>query len=717
MARAYRNPSNAYHDSVSVKDGFLRAFDGWIRVDPQSPNWWWNQIGSQLSLGPALLIMKDLLSPAQIAGGDVIMARSWAVHGSMTGENLVWVSKITIWRACIVDTESLITDAVNAVTGEIRITTQPSDGVQQDWSFHQHGPQLYSGGYGMGFASDGSDVAQLCRETQFAFPADKLDILTHYILDGQQWMVRGTTMDHSVCGREITRPNSPNKKSTFVTICKNMQLATSARTAEYAAFSNRINTWPASLSSALSGNYHSWCSDYMAHHRTGYMVSVKMSSKRTRGAELVNSEGLKSYYLGDGVTFFYRSGNEYYNIFPAWDWTRLPGVTCQHAAAPPAMPSNYTGATDFAGGVSDGVYGATGFDYSRNTVTGRKALFFFDREVVALGAGIKSTGVLPVFTSVNQCLQHGAVTVSAGAGQSALGAGAHAMSNLLWAHHDSIGYIPLTSGASITVRNDTQSGAWSSINATGSTTPVTDTVFSIWIDHGVAPTNASYAYAVVPGVNVTGIDAYVKSAKRCRLVTNTTTCQSVRDDSLGVCGLVFYAPDTVGITDSVTVSTDRACMAMIRETADSVVIAVANPLNTACTLHVALSIAMLGTGVTWDAQSGRSTATFIQPGGLDAGRSVVKRFARANVGVKRNPPARGRRSMLRPTQSGLRFVPGADARDALLRVYSPSGRVLASRQVNGDPISIDLRTISAGVVFVEMRESDSKETMEFSRMR
>jgi chondroitin AC lyase len=140
----------------------------------------------------------------------------------MTGENLVWVSKITIWRGCIMDTTFLIANAVSAITAGILITSQPSDGVQQDWSFHQHGPQIYSGGYGMGFSGDGSDEAQLCRGTQFAFSVDKLDLMTHYILDGQQRMVRGTTMDHSVCGREITRPNSPDKKSSFITICRNM---------------------------------------------------------------------------------------------------------------------------------------------------------------------------------------------------------------------------------------------------------------------------------------------------------------------------------------------------------------------------------------------------------------------------------------------------------------------------------------------------------------
>ena len=718
MAQSYFNPSNKYHDSVFVKNGFLLAFDGWIRIDPQSPNWWWNDIGTQLSLGPAMLIMKGQLSKAQLDSGDVIMARSWAVHATMTGDNLVWVSKITIWRGCIMDSASLIAEAVAAITGDIMITSQPSDGLQQDWSFHQHGPQIYSGGYGMGFSGDGSDVAQLCRGTQFAFSTDKLDLMTHYILDGQQWMVRGTTMDHSVCGREITRPNSPNKKNSFTTLCLNMQLATPERTAEYSAFSNRINTWPASLPTALCGNIHFWCSDYMAHQRNGYMASVKMSSTRTVGAELVNGEGLKSYYLGDGVTFYYRGGNEYFNLFPVLDWTRLPGVTCQHDVAPPTMPSNYKGTTNFVGGVSDGVYGVTGFDYSRNGVIGRKALFFFDKEIVALGAGIKSTGTMPVYTSVNQCFQHGPVTVSTGGVQSTLAAGTHSMNNLLWVYHDSIGYFPLQSGTGVTIRNDTQTGTWYGITAIGAQTPVTDTVFSFWFDHGIAPAAANYAYAVVPGIGLNDVDAYVKNGKRCRLVIDSTRCQAVRDDSLGVCGLVFYSPDTVRITDSLAVSADRACIALVRETRDSVAIAVANPLNTACTLHVIVSTNLTGADASWNAKNKTTLITFIQPGGLEAGRSVVKSFVRASrAGIIQKEPARGQASIFRSDRTRLIFTPDADAKQGMLLVYSSSGRVLAVRQIENGPVNIDMRNIPTGVIFAQVRGRNSTQTLKLTHVK
>ncbi|MDD5672610.1 MAG: polysaccharide lyase family 8 super-sandwich domain-containing protein [Chitinivibrionales bacterium] len=641
MAQAYCNPAHALYDSVSVRDGFLRAFDAWIRLDPQSPNWWFNQIGVQLALGPAMILMKNLLSASQLYSGDVILARSWAVHATMTGENLVWVSKITIWRGCIMDTVSLITDAVSAVTSTIQVATQPSEGIQQDWSFHQHGPQLYSGGYGLNFSSDNTDIARLCRATQFAFPQNILDVLSGSILDGQQWMMRGTTIDESTVGRGVTRPNTANQKGAFVTICDNMSLATSARTQEFTAFLNRLNAWPSATAVSLAGNRHFWCSDYMTHQRPGYMASVKMSSKRTTGAERINGEGDSSYYLGDGVTFFYRSGAEYLNIFPVWDWTLLPGVTCRHDITPPPLSLAYVkGATDFVGGVSDGTYGVTGFDYARDNVAGRKALFFFDKEIAALGAGITGAPGLPVYTSVNQCLQKGPVTVSANGLRSSLAAGTSHLSKVAWIHHDSIGYFPLNTGDSMIVQSGTRTSSWRNINESGSASPVLDTVFGLWFNHGTTPSGASYAYAVVPGVTADGLDAYVKNMRRCRILSNTSSVQAVRDDSLGVSGYVFYTAGSAGAADSLHVGVDQPCIVLTRESKDSLSVAASNPLNTAVTVQVTVSLALTGAGAVWNAQTSTANLSFVLPGGLDAGKSVVMNFRKTGA-TAALPPVSG----------------------------------------------------------------------------
>ena len=70
------------------------------------------------------------------------------------------------------------------------------------------------------------------------------------------------------------------------------------------------------------GNRYFWRVEFMTHQRKGWYASVKMASNRVVGAETVNGENVQGTHLFDGVTYILRSGEEYYDIFPAWDWRR-----------------------------------------------------------------------------------------------------------------------------------------------------------------------------------------------------------------------------------------------------------------------------------------------------------------------------------------------------------------------------------------------------------
>jgi len=72
------------------------------------------------------------------------------------------------------------------------------------------------------------------------------------------------------------------------------------------------------------------------------------------------------------------------------------------------------GATAFAGGVSDSLYGASAYELNFDSVTAKKAWFFFDKEVVCLGAGIRSKAKETVTTTVNQCWLNGSIAIPSG---------------------------------------------------------------------------------------------------------------------------------------------------------------------------------------------------------------------------------------------------------------------------------------------------------------
>src|SRR5690606_36266903 len=109
----------------------------------------------------------------------------------------------------------------------------------------------------------------------------------------------------------------------------------------------------------LTWNRFCWHSEYGTHQRPAYFASVRMHSSRNHTMEQPhNEEGLKMHHVGDGSNFVPLSGQEYYDIFPVWDWQKIPGTTVvQKPVHPHWKEIAKWGLTHFVGGASDGRYG------------------------------------------------------------------------------------------------------------------------------------------------------------------------------------------------------------------------------------------------------------------------------------------------------------------------------------------------------------------------
>ena len=162
------------------------------------------------------------------------------------------------------------------------------------------------------------------------------------------------------------------------------------------------------------------------------------------------------------------------------------------------------GTSTYAGGVSDSIYGATAYAYmdtNPEVNTGaKKSWYFFDNEVVCLGAGIQSTSTYPVHTTVNQCFLKDGILVDKGSKEETLANGSYTLQAPQWVLHDKIGYFfPQKEEVFLTAQ--TQSGRWYDINTSKSKKEEKMDVFTLGINHGVGPKDGSYAYIVVPGKN------------------------------------------------------------------------------------------------------------------------------------------------------------------------------------------------------------------------
>lgn len=441
----------------------------------------------------------------------------------LTGQNLIWAQGIVLPNGLLTGRGDLIASAVAQMATTLQVTD--GEGIQDDFSFHQHGALLYTGGYGAALVEDASLWVYLAHDTPWAFPAEHVRTLTDYLLDGVQWAVHGASFDFTTMGRNITRAGSHYQGAATLRAAIDRLLAAGApRRAELAAFGARRDAADSQASPGLVGCRYYPRSDYLVHRRPGWSVSVRMSSSRTVPTESMNGENLRGRHLGDGVAAI-RVGDSsedgYREVIPVWDWARLPGITAEQPAHPADLlprPNGGHGACGDVAGWSDGRFGIAVMRLAGTDgfADGWKAWFCLDDVVVALGAGISApTATRPVVTTVDQRLGEGPISSHSGDG------------SLLYAHHGRIGYVPLSDHGSVFIDAADRSGSWSEVTASGSVEAWSARVFCIGFDHGRRPQAATYACLILPGADPAATAEWA-AAPDITIVANTAAVQAVR---------------------------------------------------------------------------------------------------------------------------------------------------------------------------------------------
>lgn len=594
MTLAYSAQNSKYYHDQALLNRIVRGLHFWFSDRPVSGNWWWNDIGQQLNLEVILLLMKK-----DLPGGMLETGCKYLNNPKGTGQNKIWYATETIYRGCILNRPGDVQLGLDAIKNELAITD--SEGIQADFSFHQHGPQLYNGGYGLDFFRDMVDWAYLVRGTEFAFDSTQINIISRFLLAGTRWMIRHRTIDYSAMGREITRKGIGLNE--ILPALNELRQIDTSKANEIDSLNAHIN---GNITQNIIGNKYFWRSDFMTNQRKYYYTSVKMVSDSTIGTESMNGENLKGYWLPFGLTFIYQSGDEYRNIFPVWDWAKLPGVTCYTKV--PILKGYQKQESFFVGGVSNGMYGAAAMVLNKDSLRAKKSWFYFDNEFVALGAGITSDKDDSVTTTLNQCLLIGDVT----ANDMKITRGIHEFPSSSWILHDSIGYF-IPAGYSSYLSNDVQKGKWSDINSQykGDQT-VSSGVFKLWIDHGVKPENKDYEYIVFPHTNRCKMLAYARELP-VKILVNDTTIQAVQNRALNITDVIFYKQGNIAINSNFEVSVNQPCMILIKQSDGEIEMSLSSPYSQP--LEVIVRVIISGT---------TRNLHFNLPGGEKAGSTVTK---------------------------------------------------------------------------------------------
>lgn len=578
LIQAYVNKDSKYYGNEKVFNGISKAFKYWYDTDPKSSNWWHNEIATPQMLGELLIMLRygDQKLAADLQGKLVERMKRGKAE-EKTGANKTDIALHYFYRALLTNDQALLNIAVEQLFEPVRFVHN-AEGLQFDFSYLQHGPQLQISSYGAVFIIGVLKLANYVRDTPYALNPRKLTLFSKYYRDSYLKVVRGSYIDFNVEGRGISRPD----------ILKKTGEKGRLNTAKLIDFKN-ADDWDNAIKRTegseapdykISPYHHQfWNADYAIHLRPAYSFNVRMVSKRTKRSEAGNKENLIGRYLSDGATNIQLRGPEYYNIMPIWEWDKIPGVTSRDYKVDRTITKFWgeDGSTDFVGGVSDGAYGASAYTLDYDSLEAKKAWFFFDDEIVCLGAGIKSNAPENITTTLNQSWLNGHVLNSVNAAKTGQGKTLEFKEKgKQWIWHDGLGYY-FPEGGDITLSTQTQKGNWFHINNAHPKAELSGDVFKLWMNHGVKPANAEYAYIVLPAVKG-AVEIKKIDVSLINIVANTEKVQAVWHRSLGMAQAVFYQPGKVTLP-TMELSTDKACILMIRTVDGKQVLSVADPLQ------------------------------------------------------------------------------------------------------------------------------------------
>lgn len=547
LALAATHPESAARDDDAVRDAMWRALDHWLERRYQNPNWWHNRIGTPRQMRDVLVLLEPELTAERRAAGWEVVGQYGRVD--MTGANLIWVADLALHRAAAADNEDLLRRTAARAAAEIKITT--GEGIQPDFSFHQHGRRLQQFHYGGSYAHDLCRLAWLLRDTPWAFPDDRTAILADYIIEGMDWMRRGEyTVPGTLC-RAASRRNALGGKN----LAGHLRLLRDV-IPERADEMDAIIDREAGRGEPLVGFRHFPRSDFTAYHRPQFSVFLKTVSSRTLFAEQINQENLRGRRMHSGNAYFMRDGREYYNLMPVWDWFWFPGITI--AARLPDLSRRC-----FVGGAGDGQSGLVAMDYRfGDALTARKAWFFHGDRVVYLTGDLRAPDhPHPVFTSLDQSRLDGDVTLGIG-GRRVVPEAGGTVRDVDWLHHRGVAYVLFQPGR-IELNIGEVEGSWHTINRGYPDEPVTDRVFRPLLHHGERPDGLGSAHLLGPA-DTPDDAAELADRPGVEVLANGGDVQAVRFDD-GTLMAAFFVPGAVRADGEELLRVDHPCLMMVRD--------------------------------------------------------------------------------------------------------------------------------------------------------
>jgi len=590
--------ANAYNESKA-------EFDNWF-------DW---EIGTPLNLNDITVLLYSDLTGARITN-YMNAVNQFTPTPDLTGANEVWKASVVAVRGVLVKSSSKLVSARQSLS-DVFPYVSSGDGFHEDGSFIFHGNFPYNGGYGAQLIGTIAPLMQLLKGSTWEVMDPQQANLYRWIHDScAPFIYRGALMQ-MVDGRYHTRRGDDHLDGAdlIASILRVAQLAPPADKAAYLGmvkhwmqsdgYQNFIETQPppynlwardvltnASITPQpeLLRHYQFPHMDRVVHRRPGWALGLSMQSSRIDNYESIRGENLRGWYTAEGMTYLYNGDLAQFadGFWPTVNPYRLPGTTVDTQTRTNGSGQSYASPNNWVGGASlQNLYGVFGMHLNawNSTLNARKSWFMFDNEVVCLGAGITATDGRTVETIIENrrlaAYGNNRFTVGGAAKPAAVG-WSEALVNPAWAHLGGnlpgadIGYYFPTS-AVVYAQREARSGSLYDLNTTyGSTNTCTRNYLSLWVDHGISPSNASYAYVLLPNQTADQVAAYAGNPQ-VTVLENSTRAQGVRESVLGITAVNFWRDGTNRLGG---ITVDKKASVILRNDGSLLEVGISDPTQT-----------------------------------------------------------------------------------------------------------------------------------------
>ncbi|MFK7060275.1 polysaccharide lyase family 8 super-sandwich domain-containing protein [Flavobacterium oreochromis] len=547
LAQAYSNPNNTYYKDQTVYNDYIKAITFWINENHTPSNWWYRHIAYPKEMNKGLVfLIEEIKTKNPSLYRNIITYQEWAYLQKDHMEGANGADKIIgAFVAAVAEKDTNLLKEFSDLMKVLTSVQDGGEGIEKDFGFYSHsgnGRQIYTFGYGKEYLKSVLDYFLFTKGTQYN--VQTLVNLEKMIIDHAQYLFHEGNYDPNPTGRYNNTFEYMNELKNIVT--KMVSLNTVNKSALQEAY-DRIS----GQKKDLEGNKMFWRGDYMAHKRTNFLSTVRMTSTRTVGAEAGNGSGNYNYYAGAGVNYTIHTGNEYNGTyFSKFNSKQFPGTTVEQNAVTLPVPNwgkDGKNNNDFAGGVSDGTNGASAMIYDKQGITANKSWFFIGNVVLALGSEIsQNNGTSDVYTTLNQTnLEASKVSYFQNNNRFQINANMNMVNNANTVVLSSgIGYVPFDSNSyTVSTQND---------------------LFKMYINHGVNPTKSSYAYLLMPNVtDATILNEVTKAKNNLRIEAQNESCHAVYDSVTSQYYIAFFKPYTLNLSTGLVVKVDNPCMIII----------------------------------------------------------------------------------------------------------------------------------------------------------